>query len=231
MKELYELYKVLQNIKEQTGEKSPIPIFSFEGLPGAGKTTQIRKVSEIVNQRYGKTYYVDLPTNSPIGKIMQSLYSDPEKWKEIKVSAPWLNPVMMSVDLRLAIDSAVNEGAQYAFMSRGILSTYYYNLDGYGGDSDDVWERMQQDMNGFYRPAAIIFMDLPEEEAHRRVVKRNRGSLRKMDEVEEMRKDRIRFLRYLNKLAGIPVYYINADGSEEEVAERIIETLEVYLSK
>jgi dTMP kinase len=231
MKELDALYKTLQIIKEDSeSEKSPIPIFSFEGLPGAGKTTQIKLVAEALTEKYGKSYYIDLPTKSPIGKIMKSLYSNEQRWNEVREQNPWLNPVLVSTDLRLAISRAVDENARYAFMSRGVLSTYYYNLDAYDSNENIAWNMMQNHMKAFYMPTAIVFMDIPEEVAHDRVVKRNRGPLRKMDEVEEMKKDKMRLQSYLEKLPKVPVYYIDATGTQEEVTKKIIEKLEGYLS-
>lgn len=230
MKELDELYHTLQIIKgDKELQLSPIPIFSFEGLPGAGKTTQIKLVSEVLNQKYGKSYYIDLPTKSPVGKIMKSLYSEEQRWNDIRILSPWFNPVMISTDLRIAINKATDEGAKYAFMSRGVLSTYYYNLDAYDSDENIAWDKMQDHMKAFYMPAAIIFMDIPEEMAYERVVKRNRGPLRKMDEVGEMRKDKIHLQNYLSRLSNIPVYYIDAVGTEEEVTKRIIRKIEGYL--
>lgn len=230
MKSLNELYNTLQIIEgKKKSRLSPIPIFSFEGLPGAGKTTQIKLVSEVLTEKYGKICYIDLPTQSPIGKIMKSLYLEEKRWKDIRISSPWFNPIMISTDLRIAIDQAIDEGAKYVIMSRGILSTYYYNLDAYDSDEDKAWDMMQNHMKAFYMPTAIIFMDIPEEVAYERVVKRNRGPLRRMDKVEEMRKDKVRLQNYLDKLANVPTYYINAVGTEEEVTKRIVEKLEDVL--
>ena len=230
MKELDELYSVLKIVKgDLEGKESPIPIFSFEGLPGAGKTTQIKLVSEELEGKYGKSYYIDLPTKSSIGKIMKSLYSEEKRWNDIRILSPWLNPIMISADLRLAINKAIDEGARYAFMSRGVLSTYYYNLDAYDSDESKAWDMMQNHMKAFYMPIAIVFMDISEEVAYERVVKRNRGPLRKMDKVDEMKKDKIRLQNYLTKLSNVPVYYIDATGTKEEVTKKIIEKLEGYL--
>ena len=230
MNELDELYCELKFVKgDLKSIVSHIPIFSFEGLPGAGKTTQIKLVSEALTEKYGNSYYIDLPTKSPIGKIMKSLYSEEKRWNDVRTMAPWLNPIMISTDLRLAINNAVGEGAKYAFMSRGVLSTYYYNLDAYDSDENIAWDMMQDHMEAFYMPTEIVFMDIPEEVAYERVVKRNRGSLRKMDKLEEMRKDKVRLQNYLSKLPEVPVHYIDATGTEEEVTQKIIEKLEGYL--
>lgn len=229
---LEEIYKVMKIImeNEEDDNKPPIPLFSFEGLPGAGKTTQIKRVAQRMEHEYGKAYYIDLPTKSPIGKILKSLYSDENRWHEIRRNNPWLNPMMTSVDLRVTMQEAIEKGAQYALMSRGILSTYYYNLDAYGqGELDSLWYQMEEHMKAFYRPTAIIFMDISEEQAYERVVKRNRGPLRKMDQVAQMKKDRIIFEEYIKRIGNIPVHYIDASGNEEQVTEIIIRQLETYM--
>ena len=230
MDELKQLYTTIQIIMNDAKiSQSPIPIFSFEGLPGAGKTTQIKLVSEIFTKKYGKSYYIDLPTRSPIGKIMKSLYSDEQNWNNVRKSAPWLNTIMVSTDLRLAVGKVVEEGGKYAFMSRGVLSTYYYNLDAYSNDEEKAWRIMEEHMRAFYRPTAIVFLDIPEKVAYERVVKRGRGPLRKMDEIDVMRKDKDRLKRYLRRMPEIPVHYIDAIGTEQEITNRIINELEGYL--
>lgn len=230
MKDLDELYRTMQIVQGDIKISLPtIPIFSFEGLPGAGKTTQIKLVSEALTEKYGKSYYIDLPTESSIGKVMKSMYSVESKWNDVRILVPWLNPIMISTDLRIAINTAIKEGAKYAFMSRGVLSTYYYNLDAYSSNESEAWYMMQNHMKAFYMPSAIVFMDIPEKVAYERIVKRNRGPLRKMDQVEEMKKDKVRLQNYLSKLSNIPVYYIDATGTEEEVTCKIIDKLEGYL--
>lgn len=234
MNDFDELLKVMKIVDGElpTSNVSPIPLFSFEGLPGVGKTTQIKLVSENLYEKYGKSCYIDLPTKSPIGKVLKALYADEEKWNTIRTAMPWLNPIAISTDLRLTIDNAIESGAKYAIMSRGILSTYYYNLDAYGEkDINMSWGKMEKDMKGFYYPTAIIFMDLPEEEAHKRVVSRNRGPLRAMDQVEQMKKDKIVFEDYLKRIGDIPIHYIDASGTREEVTDSIMVCLEEYLEK
>ena len=215
----------------KTCEDVGIPLISFEGLPGAGKSTQIKLVTKHFEDKFGKGYYIDLPTKSPIGKVLKALYADIDRWNEIRSGNPWLNPIMLSVDLRLALAEARKCGAKYSVMSRGILSTYYYNLDAYPGDDwQTKWGLMEQHMRAFVRPTAIIFLDMPEEEAHRRVVLRKRGPLREMDKIDNMRKDRQILCDYLKKLRDIPVHTIDATGSQEVVARRITEQLERYLA-
>lgn len=228
LKELYDAISIV--MKGKKTEKCPIPLFSFEGLPGAGKTTQIKLVSEILRKKYGIGKYVELPTDSPIGTILRTLYRDENTWLKVRDENPWLNPIFLSVDLRHQINEAINIGSKYILMSRGILSTYYYNIEGYKGDNlDEKWKKINKDLLGFYPPTAIIFLDLPEHVAHKRVVKRNRGPLRKMDSIESMNSDRKIFTDFINRLEYIPVHYINANNERNIVTNEIVKVVERYL--
>ncbi len=213
---------------------SRIPLFSFEGLPGAGKSTQIQKVSEALTPQYGKSRYIDLPTSSYIGVLLKTMYADHQRFAQISTSAPWLNPVLLSLDLALALRSMEGTDERFAIMSRGILSTYYYNIGPYTkhyADEQDAWQTITQHLNSFHRPSAIIFLEISTDEAYRRVVARNRGPLRLMDHKAQMQRDRETLSRYLTQIdAAIPVHYIDAERPEAVLTEAIIEVMRGYLT-
>lgn len=210
-----------------------IPVFSFEGLPGAGKTTQIARVAEFFSQRFGKASYIDIPTSSGIGQILKLLYSDPIKWAELSRTVPWFNPIFVSLDLQLSLIKAKKDGAKYALMSRGILSTYYYNLNAFQDSTvsfTEAWENLSCLLQGFIRPTAIVFLDLPISVARKRVVSRNRLPLRKMDEENCMEEDLRRLNEYISLIVPpIKVHKINADQSEENVTISIGDVIADYL--
>lgn len=236
MNDINIIYTVLESVVKENklceAEEFP-PIFSFEGLPGAGKTTQIKRGAKIFKEKYGKSYYIDLPTDSSVGLLLKALYSNQDIWNRICFEKPWLNPLLLSIDLQLALKKAKEEDAKYVLMSRGILSTYYYNYEAYMkkyNNFDNAWNELTTVLKGFIRPKAIIFFEIDEVEANKRVVKRNRGPLRKMDEIEIMKKDRKLFDKYLNRIEeNIPVHYINASGDEEEVTTQIEKVISKYL--
>ncbi len=210
-----------------------IPIFSFEGLPGAGKTTQIKKASNDLESVFGKSYYIDLPTKTSVGLLLRALYSNKTIWKQVNKDHPWINPVLLSMDLRLSVKEAERFGAKFILMSRGILSTYYYNFNTFHerhGDFELAWQELHKLLKGFVLPDVIIFFNLSPEEAHQRVVKRNRGPLREMDMVDKMKTDLILFEKFIERLdKDIPIHQIDGSMSKDEVTENIRGILSNYM--
>lgn len=236
MNDIKIFYNIVKKVVEDKSfliEDDLPPIFSFEGLPGAGKTTQIIKSSHDLKDKYGKSYYIDLPTNSSVGLLLKALYSDKEIWNRIRVEAPWMNPLLLSIDLQLALQKAKEENAKYVLMSRGILSTYYYNYEAYMEiykDFNVVWEKLTKVLQGFAYPKAIVFFELSAEEANKRVIKRNRGPLREMDKIENMTRDRELFDKYMERIKQeVPIYYIDASSEKDTVTSQIDDILSKYL--
>jgi len=212
------------------------PLFSFEGLPGAGKSTQIKRVASAFAHKYGKAFFIDLPSQSGIAKVLKSLYSDQSRWHEVRKTLPWLNPLLISLDLHIMLSRAYDENAHYALMSRGILSTYYYNLDAFQEENDidfeSAWDKLSVLLKVFVKPKAIIFLDIPIETAYERVVKRNRHPIRKMDSKENMFADLDRINSYLRRLdQSIQIYHVAANQSENKVTEDIGKILSNYMGE
>lgn len=224
--------EIQKDFSKRTFSKT-VPIFSFEGLPGAGKTTQIKKASSDLEAVFGKSYYIDLPTKSSVGLLLRALYSNKPIWKQVHKEHPWMNPVLLSMDLRLAVEEAESVDSKYILMSRGILSTYYYNFNTFHdryGDFEKAWDELHKLLEGFVLPDVIIFFDLSPEEAHERVVKRNREPLREMDMVDKMKSDLVLFEKFIDRLdKNIPIHYINGSMSKDQVTENIRKILSNYM--
>ena len=232
MNDIIYLQEVLTGIlNQQPPASAPLKLFSIEGLPGAGKTTQIKLVSEELRKEYGEVCYIDLPTQSPFGKILRALYSNKAQWDCLRRSIPWFNLVFLSADLHAAIEYALKKKSACALMSRGILSTYYYNLDSWSNrEEETAWKLMEKYMKSFYLPTAIFFLEVTETEAHERVIKRNREPLREMDRLEQMRSDYSKLLRYLSRFSEIPVHHISGMESPPVVTQKILERIRTYLT-
>ena len=232
MNEKILLYEILKEcIQESPGNscKPNIPLFSFEGLPGSGKTTQISMVAQKLEKNQISSSYIEIPTAKGVGRLLKSAYSNPETWSSLRQELPWLNPVLLSVDLITSLQKAELNKKDVALMSRGILSTYYYNIDAYYG-TGNPWTEIKNDLCLFPKPNVIFFLDLPPQTAHQRVVERKRGTLRKMDMTSSMRRDRLLFELFCSEIDNtIPVHHIDATKSEDEIANEITSIIVNYL--
>jgi len=209
------------------------PIISFEGLPGSGKSTQIQRVASLINENFGKALDFDLPSMSGVGLPLKSLYRDKDNWPEVRVSVPWLNPLLLMVDLYKLMLNALRDGIRVVLMSRGLVSTYYYNIDAYealGFTFEEAWVEMSNLCRPFVAPRAIFILDIPIKTARERIIKRNRLPLRAMDEEKGLLRNQRLFREILSRIdPAIPVHHIDAKQTEEHVTRDIYEAIKIYV--
>ena len=225
--EIQLILNAILKIKEDVSLDLDVPIFSFEGLPGAGKSTQIIEVvNSLSESNRWNAYYVDLPSSSSIGLMLRSLYMNKDGWTEVCNKYPWLNVLFISIDLILNIQKAKENNADFIIMSRGIISTYYYNLTNflnYYNNEDMAWSKLNELMTIFPIPKSIFIIDVPPEVAYQRVVKRARGELRPMDHIENMRLDKVMLNTIIERLSlSSIVHVIDGDDEKHIVTKRLI---------
>lgn len=220
---LHNVLNVIEN-SEIVNNLSPMPIFSLEGLPGAGKTTQFDLVTKSFPSDLGNLYSFKTPSFSPFGKILRLFYSDREKWNDLKSTVSWLNPVLISADLKFCIDKAYKDGFNVALMTRGLLSTIYFNKCNY------IDKKNFKYLKAYYKPKIIFFLDIDEELAYKRVFQRKRSPVRQMDSLEQMRKDIIFLKKQLCLMDDIIIKYIDATLDKHEITKIIINEIKKYLT-
>lgn len=209
--------------------RNTIPFFSFEGLPGAGKTTQIQLVAKALEPVYGPIACVDLPSENQIGRILKGLYSDKERWEQFRFKYPEVNPSLIGCDLADTLRVCSEAGYKMVLLSRGRLSTYYYNLEPYEARYADRFEALEacrRNMSHYPKANGIIFLDIPADVAHQRVIKRARGPLRRMDAEASMLRDRQTFGWLMENAAeDIPVRIIDANREQSVITEEICQVI------
>lgn len=233
--EISALYAILQGIQSGFPSLPPLPLICLEGLPGCGKTTQLGLIQNIEDDSLGRTYVVDLPSKLNVGRALSELYMNQKTFLSVAKELPWLNLFLILTNLHLEVLKAQKRGNDLVLMSRGIFSTFFFNRDfflSHGLTSQEATEILYFFLNGFFIPSAVIYIDIPIEVAHARVLKRNRIPLREIDSYEGLTEN-LRFFNEAFELLGnqTPILKIDGNRSQEIVANDIAVIIKRHIKR
>ncbi len=199
----------------------------IEGVDGAGKTTQIKKLAQTLLSRGDKVYMTSEPTckapHAPtavgdiIGKVLLGEIPMPASGMAALFLA---DRVLHNTDPSIGIKAALGRGEWV------ICDRYYYSSFAYQGkDTDLDWViRQNLDCPDILAPDLCIFLDLEPEVAKRR--RDTRAAAVEIFERPEVKASSIRdtFFAVFEKLSD-NIKVINADGTVDEVAQRIMDAV------
>lgn len=186
----------------------------FEGLDGAGTTTQLALLRNALQQRGPVCYATCEPTAGPIGRLIRNVLRG-----EIEVSGCTL-ALLFAADRSEhlcrpgGILSALGDGG-YVASDRYLFSSLVYQ-------STDCSPDYVAALNSrFPLPRHLIFIDTPPEECRRRVAAR--GSRELFDRPILQRRLRERYLTVIAQYAetGVEVRTVDGNGTQEAVFARI----------
>lgn len=191
----------------------------FEGLDGAGTTTQMKILGEKFSQSGKKVFITHEPTDNPIGKLVRSA---------LRHSFSTTSEALALLYASDRDDHLYNsdygivkhlEDGEYVISDR-----YFYSSISYQGVDTD--KSFLKAINSRFRDADyIIFVDTPVEECMSRIEKR--GEEKELFEKEEyLKKVRENYLSLFSSLPST-VTLITIDGrlSIEEISKKIEEEL------
>ncbi len=197
----------------------------IEGVDGAGKTTQIKKLAEKLLAAGERVFVTSEPTckaaehaPSAVGTLIGEVLLGKTKMTPSALATLFLcDRVLHNTDLDFGIKKKLGEGY---FV---ICDRYYYSSCAYQGlDSDLDWV-ISQNLNcpDIERPDICIFLDLDPEIASRR--QKERGEAEEIFEGGNAQTSSVRekFMQVFDRLEGENIVFVSADGTVDEVAERI----------
>ena len=189
----------------------------FEGIDGAGKTTQISHLCRALEDRGISCITTLEPTDLPSGKLLRRALSG-----EIPKTA--MEMAEMFANDRKIHNTHPTEGIE-AFLNKGISvisDRYYYSSLAYQGAAlgFDTVAKLNLEDPDIRTPDLCIFLDLSPKAALARIAAR--GEATEIYEKEEtLSLFRKTFMRVFDSLPD-RVAIIDAAGSAEEVAERVL---------
>lgn len=189
----------------------------FEGIDGAGKSTQIEKLRQKLVSEGRKVFITAEPTLSVTGGILRDALSGNYKRSAAELAAMFLSDrVFHNVNESVGINQALEKGFDV------ISDRYYYSSFAYQGlDSDIDWViDMNLNCPDIRRPDLCIFLDLDAEKSKARI-DTNRATVEIFEKEEILNKIRSKFFDVFKRLPEENIAIVDASGSVDEVAEKI----------
>lgn len=192
----------------------------FEGIDGAGKTTQIKMLAESLRKKGIPCHITAEPTEYPSGKKIREALSG-------KLPATPLQMAEMFAADRTVHNKHELDGID-ACLEKGltvISDRYYYSSMAYQGAAIgyDAVARLNLGNDDIRRPDLCIFLDLTPDQSLERIGARANVPTEIYENKEYLEHTRKMFFDVFDRLnaAGENIIIIDACGSVEEVAQRI----------
>ncbi len=200
-----------------------------EGLDGTGKTTQIKILAEYIKAK-GRTVEITAePTAHPTGKLIRRILSGEVKTTPWSLAALFLSDRIVHNKADDGIERMLSDGKTV------ISDRYYYSTFAYQGHETDLNWAMDMHFNcpEVRKPDLVIFLTMSPEKCVERIrANRPDEAIEIYENVESLTKISRQFDTVFEKLKDREnIVYIDADGTIEEVSQRLFEAYEKYIGE
>ena len=192
---------------------------TFEGIEGAGKTVQVRRLAEHLEHEGAKVQLVREPGGTPLGERIREVLLFA---REVRLS-PEAQALLFSAAraqlTREVIIPSLDAGV-HVIADRYFDSTLAYQGYGYGADIEGL-RSVTRFAIGALLPDLTVLLDLPAAEGLRRIGQRS-GRIDRFEAGDEAFHRRVRD-GYLSLARSQPArfFVVNAKAEETEVARLI----------
>ena len=199
----------------------------FEGIDGAGKTTQVDLLAQNLASLGREVSLSAEPTTLATGKAIRRALSGEEKKSECEMAAMFvLDRIAHNINSETGIRALTERGTDV------ISDRYYYSSLAYQGAATDYeWVKvMNINSPEIRRPDLCIYLDLLPEESLERI-SRGRESLEIYENLEKLTAVRAKFLSVVEDLRrdGESIYVVNAARAAEDIAKEIFEIVKKHI--
>jgi dTMP kinase len=201
----------------------------FDGLPGSGKGTQIKKVFEYIfdkDKKFDNILITDEPTNGPFGLKIRGLF------KQQKTSNDFKDELfeLFALDREWHINEIIKPALEKNFVV--LCDRYKYSSIAYqtvqGTDFEKVFSRHKD----FLAPDLALIFDVSPDEAYSRLKTAKDGKRKDSDKFREkefISNLRKYFLDLPNKLPSENIQIVDANKSIHEVFSQIFDFVDPLL--
>lgn len=200
----------------------------LEGTEGVGKSTQVRRLQDLLAGADRTVVAVREPGGTAVGDVIRTLLLDPGHTLDPRTEA-LLFMASRAQLVREVIRPALEAGS-IVLTDRYFLSTYAYQIAGRGLPEEDVRRANALATAGLV-PDLTVLLDLPAGEGMRRAAARGEHDRIERSGDEFHQRVRDAFVRFMDPvwqrdhLECGEIALVDASGSEVEVTARILEVL------
>ena len=191
----------------------------FEGIDGAGKTTQINLLANYLREQGRAVYCTAEPTESVSGGLLRDALSGATRRTICEMAAMFVfDRINHNVNPVNGIQKMLADGFDV------ICDRYYYSSLAYqGSGTDPEWVgNMNLNCPEIMRPDVCIFLDLTPEQSMARI-NRNRATQEIYENEEKLTQVRNQFYRVFEDLKDRDnIQVVNAYRSVEEIHQDIV---------
>ena len=191
--------------------------FSFDGVDGVGKSTQIRLFSDWLTAQGKEVVACRDPGGTPLGEQLRSILLDHHR-----LSIHGRTEMLLYMASRAQLVEEVIRPALAAgkavVSDRYLLANVVYQGHAGGLDPDAIWKVGEITVAGLM-PKLVFLLDMPAAEAAKRIHRSSdRIEARGLDYLEQVRQG------FLTEAARLPhqVHVINADRPIDQIHHEII---------
>lgn len=202
-------------------QKSRGKFIVFEGIDGAGKTTQLALLQSRLEEKGIPAVTTAEPTDHPEGKLLRRALAGEFRTTPAELAA------LFTADRIAHNNDPVNGIRKLLEDGKTVLSDrYYYSTLAYQGAlTDPDWAlSLNLGCPDILRPDLCVFLDLLPEESMERI-RRGRNTREIFETEEQLTRIRESFRSVFDRLVplGDRIVVIHASGTPEEIADRIWE--------
>lgn len=198
----------------------------FEGTDGSGKSTQMRMLGSYLEGKGVPVWYTREPTGDlPIGNLLRSCLTGKISTNEYTIAALFAADRLDHIYAENGILKKLEAGYT-VLCDRYYLSSFAYN----GGIVPLEWviELNRQAMEAM-RPDLVVYLDLPVEEAMRRIARR--GEKERYETLERQRITREKYFEMFERFKDTEnVAVVPSECDRELTQKRIRELVEALIS-
>ena len=201
--------------------------FTFEGLDGSGKTTQLRLLESVLRGRGFNVLTTREPGGTLLGKRLREVLLDDDL-----TPAPLAELLLFAADRAQHVETIIRpalEKNQIVISDRYADATAAYQGAG-RGFSDKIIRQTIELATGNLKPDLTLFFDLPVEESLKRTTNRNNQNRLDKEAIEFHEKVRE---AYLKIAAAEPKRFriVDASGKINDIHAEVVRVVIDFLEK